>query len=394
MTAAALPAPAGIRNALLRWYRAHGRDLPWRRTRDPYAVWVSEAMLQQTQVATVVPYYGRFLETFPRLADLADASEEAVLAAWSGLGYYRRARALHAGARRVADRHGGRVPEDPAALLALPGVGPYTAGAIASIAFGLPEPVLDGNVRRVLSRLLGRRGAGAAEERALWSVARDLARGPDPGDLNQALMELGALVCTPRSPRCADCPVRAHCLARALGRPERFPLRRRAEAAENVRVAVALVEHRGRVLLGRRAPGTPLSGAWDLPSAEIPDGVPPRRRLNTLLATFGVRARAGAMVARVRHAILHRRLAIEAIACRPEGRVAAARENARWVLPSELGGVAISAATRKILEAAGLVPAGPGAEGAQNRSQGGTHDSSRSRRRSASGSRSSGRSKR
>jgi A/G-specific adenine glycosylase len=351
-------------------------------------------MLQQTQVATVVPYYGRFLETFPRIEDLAEASEEAVLAAWSGLGYYRRARALHDGACVVAERHGGRVPEDPAALLALPGVGPYTAGAIASIAFGLPEPVLDGNVRRVLSRLLARRGTGAAEERALWRVARDLARGPDPGDLNQALMELGALVCTPRSPRCADCPARAHCLARASGRPESFPLRRRAEAVQTVRVAVALVEHRGRVLLGRRTPGTPLSGAWDLPSAEIPEGVPPRRRLNTLLATLGVRATTGAEIARVRHAILHRRLAIEVIACRPEGRVAEATDNARWVRPGDLGGVAISAATRKILEAAGLAPAGPGAARVQKRSQGGTHASARSRPRSESGSRSSGRSKR
>ena len=198
-----------LRSTLLRWYRKNRRDLPWRRTADPYAVWVSEIMLQQTRVETVLPYYARFLERFPDASRLADATEDDVLASWSGLGYYRRARALHQGARVVMERHDGKLPRDPADLRRLPGVGRYTAGAIASVAFGLPEPILDGNVRRVLARIFavdGVRLGPAAEERELWGLAASLVQGSAPGDLNQALMELGALICTPRAPACPACP--------------------------------------------------------------------------------------------------------------------------------------------------------------------------------------------
>jgi A/G-specific adenine glycosylase len=385
---------AGVRSALLRWYRRHRRDLPWRRTRDPYAIWVSEAMLQQTQVSTVLPYYERFLAAFPGVAELAEAPEEAVLGAWSGLGYYRRARALHAGARAVIERHGGRVPRDTADLLALPGVGPYTAGAIASIAFGLPEPALDGNVRRVLSRVLARSGSGAAEERTILRAARDLVRGPEPGDLNQALMELGALVCTPRSPRCGACPVTAVCLARASGDPEGFPVGRRTRRAVPGRVAVALIEHRGRVLLERRGPATPFRGAWDVPAAEVPEAADPVRLLRALLGRLGIRVRMGAEIARTRHAILNRRLRIEVFAGRLSDRVAPAPDGARWVRLGDLGSVAISGATRKVLRAAGRLVAEPGPGASQNRSQGGTQSAPRPPRRCGIGSRSSGRSKR
>jgi A/G-specific adenine glycosylase len=385
---------AGARSALLRWYGENRRDLPWRRTRDPYAIWVSEAMLQQTRIAAALPYYERFLAAFPGIAELAEAPEEEVLGAWSGLGYYRRARALRAGARAVLDRHGGRVPSDLRDLLALPGVGPYTAGAIASIAFGLPEPALDGNVRRVLSRVLGRPESGAEQERAIRETARDLVQGPEPGDLNQALMELGALLCTPRSPRCEACPLTKICRGWASGDPERYPVRPRARRPSRVRVAAALVEHQGHVLLARRGAGTPFRGAWDLPAAEVPPGAEPATILRALLRRLGVRARVGEEIARARHSIVNRQLLIEVLACTADRWAAPAQDGTRWVRPGELGPAAISGATRKILTAAGRHVADPGPGAIQNRSQGGTHLAARPPRRSGIHSPSSGRSKR
>jgi A/G-specific adenine glycosylase len=344
---------AGLRSArapLLRWYRRNRRDLPWRRTSDPYAIWVSEVMLQQTQVATVLPYYERFLRRFPDLRSLAEAREEDVLAAWSGLGYYRRACSLREGARVVMERHGGKVPQDPVELLELPGVGRYTAGAIASVAFGRTEPVLDGNVRRVLSRLLARDGVGAAEERALWEAAGVLVRGRDPGDLNQALMELGATICTPRAPRCPVCPVSSSCLAGKSGTPEAFPRARPTRAPEAVRVAAALVERRGRVLLERPGAGSPLRGVWDLPAFEVRGRASAAVTIGRgLLSRHGLAVRVGDAAARTRHAILHRRLLIETYRCRLVEVRRSKDETLRWIRPASLDGVAVSGATRKLL---------------------------------------------
>ena len=192
-----------LRERLLAFYDERKRDLPWRRTRDPYRIWVSEVMLQQTRVDTVIPYYRRWLERFPTVLALADADEEAVLGSWKGLGYYSRARNLHRAAQVVRDGHDGQVPSDPKDLRALPGVGEYTAGAVASIAFDLPEPVVDGNVRRVLARLHDLADPTPAQLRALTTELLDRAR---PGDFNQGLLELGATVCTPRAPKCGSCP--------------------------------------------------------------------------------------------------------------------------------------------------------------------------------------------
>lgn len=219
------PDVPAVRSALLAWFDAHARDLPWRRARDPWATWVSEVMLQQTRVDTVIPYYERFLRRFPTVASVADAPEADVLALWSGLGYYRRARMLHAGARHVVERHGGAIPPDAEALRALPGVGDYTAGAIGSIAFGLRLPLVDGNVERVLTRIHGLRGdpRAAPLKKRLWALAAEYADHPRPGDVNQSLMELGATVCAPVAPRCLLCPARAHCVAAREGDPERYP---------------------------------------------------------------------------------------------------------------------------------------------------------------------------
>lgn len=336
-----------IRPALLRWYGRHRRDLPWRRTSDPYAIWVAEVMLQQTQVATVVPYFRRFLERFPDAASLARADEEEVLARWSGLGYYRRARALHAGAREVVRRHAGRVPADPAALLALPGIGRYTAGAIASIAFSLAEPILDGNVRRVLSRLFAAGPAPADQagtDAGLWELAAELVRGPRPGDLNQALMELGAVVCTPRSPACPACPVAASCRARALGTPEAFPVAKARRPATAVDVAVAWVTRGSRVLLERPGADSPLRGAWDLPAFEGPA----EETVAVLRRRHGLLVRAADTAGSAGHGIMNRRLLLSIIPCRVLRGRTRGRVDLCWVDPGNLEERAVSGATLKI----------------------------------------------
>lgn len=249
------------RDALLAWFDERARDLPWRRTRDPYAIWVSEVMLQQTRVETVIPYFERFLARFPTLADLAAAEEQAVLAAFSGLGYYRRARLLHRGAREAHARH-GEVPRDRAARRALPGIGDYTAGAIGSIAFGLQEPIVDGNVVRVLSRVhrIEAEHGPAKVRKVLWSLAGQWAVGERPGDLNQALMELGATVCVPRAPRCDGCPLAPHCavagtalaaeLPRLPARKEKAVVALRAAVVRDATGRLGLVRQEGALYGG------------------------------------------------------------------------------------------------------------------------------------------------
>jgi A/G-specific adenine glycosylase len=348
MTASAL---RELRAPLLRWYGRNKRDLPWRRTRDAYAVWVSEIMLQQTQVATVLPYYARFMERFPTVSSLAEANEEEVLALWSGLGYYRRARSLRAGARKVVDEHDGRVPRDRAELLALPGIGRYTAGAIASIAFDRAEAILDGNVRRVLTRVLALHGARigfSREERALWDAAAQLVRGPRPGDLNQALMELGATVCTPAEPQCSGCPARRFCRAYAKGRPESYPAARARRQPQNVRVAVAWLRRGHRIVLERPANGNPLRGSWDLPAIELEADTDAAQALRAKLAAAGLEIAVGPNRLLARHGIMHRRLTLEVAECRlHRGRVAG-RPDLRWIDRGELSGAAVSGATLKV----------------------------------------------
>ena len=270
--------PGGVSNtddarraALLAWFQDGHRDLPWRQSRDPWAIWVSEIMLQQTRAASVVPYYEKFLARFPTPAALAAAPMDELLGFWAGLGYYARARNLHAGACQVVERHGGVVPGDPAAFRALSGVGPYTAGAVLSIAFGLPEPVLDGNVIRVLTRWdrLGDDPRSAALNARLWDRARTLAAGPEPGTVNQALMELGATICTPRSPTCLLCPVSAGCGARAAGDAERYPHKAPAPTRPHEHRIAGLVWTPRGVWLSRRPDAGLLAGLWELPSVTV-----------------------------------------------------------------------------------------------------------------------------
>lgn len=256
----------GLAESLQPWFLRHQRDLPWRRTRDPYAIWVSEIMLQQTRVETVERYWEPFLERFPTVAALAAADEQAVLAAWSGLGYYRRARLLHAGARFVVEQ-GGRIPTEAGELRGIPGVGDYTAGAIASIAFDRPAPLVDGNVARVLSRIeaVEQPAQQAATARRHWRRVAGILQHGTPRVLAQALMELGATVCTPRSPQCLLCPVRSHCGAHREGLVDQIPAPRKKVAQPVSQWLAAAVVWRARLLLVRRPSEGLLAGMWCLP---------------------------------------------------------------------------------------------------------------------------------
>jgi A/G-specific adenine glycosylase len=309
--------PPDLRPRLLAWYDAHRRDLPWRsapgEAADPYRVWLSEVMLQQTRVETVRPYFERWLQRFPTVAALAEASLDDVLKAWEGLGYYSRARNFHRAAGLVHQQHGGHVPGDPDAFRALPGVGRYTAGAVMSIAFGREEPVVDGNVRRVFARLMD--DADPADE-MLWSMASALVRGPRPGDVNQSVMELGATVCVPRNPRCGDCPVREFCGAFAAGTQNERPARKKAKPLPHEDTAVPVIERDGRVLLVRRPVAARLGGMWAFPAAIRADGESVSAAAERAgLEGLGIEIRAGEPVCVVEHTFTHVRATYHAIRC-------------------------------------------------------------------------------
>jgi A/G-specific adenine glycosylase len=353
------PALRRLRRAiprLHRWYATARRDLPWRRTRDPYAIWISEAMLQQTQVATVIPYFERWLRALPDAATLAAADEAEVLRLWEGLGYYTRARNLRRAARVVVERHGGRLPEDPAALAALPGVGPYTAAAVLSIAFDVDLPVVDGNVRRVLSRLVAlthdpRRAPYAG---SLGALAAALLRAGHAATHNQAMMELGALVCTPRAPRCPGCPLRGACRARADGQPERFPVRPPRRAVPHYEVAIGVVMRRNELFIARRPYDGLLGGLWEFPGGRIEVGESVEQTLRReLREELGMSVRIERSLPSIEHAYSHFTVTLHPRVCRflrlapraAEGRACL------WITPDELPRYPMPRATRKVIAA-------------------------------------------
>lgn len=260
---------------LISWFHEEKRDLPWRRTADPYQIWISEIMLQQTRVDTVIPYYKRFIEKFPTLEDLAKADEEVLLKQWEGLGYYSRARNLQAGVREVAEKYGGSVPASRKEILALKGVGPYTAGAVLSIAYGLPEHAVDGNVMRVLSRiLLIEEDIAKPKTRKLFENAvTELISHKDPSAFNQGLMELGALICTPTSPKCLLCPVRDHCSAFHEGLQNELPVKTKAKAGKAVHYAMVAIRKGESVLMEKRSSKGLLANMWQFPLLEVPGSI-------------------------------------------------------------------------------------------------------------------------
>jgi A/G-specific adenine glycosylase len=336
---------------LVAHYREHKRDLPWRRTRDPYSIWISEIMLQQTRVAAAIPYYERWLTRFPTVRDLAEAPLDDVLSLWSGLGYYSRARNLHRAAAVVVAEHSGEVPRSASELKALPGIGRYTAGAIASIAHDLPEPIVDGNVARVFARVFGIEGDLRKPElsRKLWQLAADLVPDKDPGEFNQALMELGATVCTPRSPECDGCPLGALCQARRTDRQNELPTPRK-RVADRDKPAIELdavwVVRNKKLLLARRAPGGLYGGLWELPSAEDKEAV---AALTGLQLNFGEEP-----AMQHRQVLSHRRLMLRVWRARARGRLspikAAPYDRLQWFPLTDTDALGLSSATRSIVE--------------------------------------------
>ena len=328
-----------VRAPLLRWYDANRRDLPWRRSRDPYAIWISETMLQQTRVETVIPYWDRFLEAFPDVASLAHADLDDIYAAWTGLGYYSRARNLKHAAETIVAEHAGQLPDTADGLRELKGIGRYTAGAVASIAFDREEPLVDGNVVRVFTRLLGIREESSAKMvvESIWSAASELVPGPRPGDLNQALMELGATVCTPKDPQCSACPICNQCDARARGDAESLPIKKSKQRPKPMRAVAAWIVRGEKILAVRRPEVGLLAGLWELPGGEIGSKDEGKDRLADILRDeIGLEVRNTRSVGRIEHVFTHRRLDLEIFHCRADkgDRVRRSQYQAhRWIRP-------------------------------------------------------------
>ncbi len=307
-----------LQRALLEWYRREARDLPWRRTSDPYAIWLSEIILQQTRVDQGLPYYERFLAAFPDTASLAAASLDHVLKLWEGLGYYSRARNLHRCAQVIAEQYAGKFPATVEELLALPGIGPYTAGAIASIAYGVRAPVLDGNVIRVLARVFNLDACTdeLATRRELWRMAKTLVPADAPGDFNQAVMELGARICTPRTPRCDECPIAEACQARKTDEQDKRPVRRRRPEAPHQEIVVAVIRRKDEYLLGKRPPTGLLGGLWEFPGGKVEPGETHQLALRReVREELGVEVKVGKLIACVNHAYTHLRVTLNVYAC-------------------------------------------------------------------------------
>jgi A/G-specific adenine glycosylase len=356
---------AEIAAALLAWYARHARQLPWRGHPDPYAVWVSEIMLQQTRVETVIPYFERWMARFPSIPALAAASQQEVLQAWEGLGYYSRARSLHRAAQVVAEKFGGQLPSTRAELAGLPGIGPYTAGAIASIAFGRDEPALDGNIRRVLARIFNvdipaRSPAGEA---LLWQHARKLLPPGRAGDFNQALMDLGSAICTPRAPRCLLCPVNAFCQAFALGVQEARPVLAAKAPVPHYLVTAAVIWRDGRVLLARRPANGLLGGMWEFPGGKVEPGEELAEGLRReIREELGVEIEVGEPFGVYRHAYTHFKVTLHAFACRIESGEPRALEASQitWAAPEELADYPMGKIDRQIAKRIMGTPAASG----------------------------------
>ncbi len=318
---------------LLDWYRQNRRSLPWRTTSDPYAVWVAEIMLQQTRVETVIPYYRRWMEQFPTLQHLAQADEQQVLKAWEGLGYYSRARSLQRAARLIVEQHQGQIPSRMEALMRLPGIGRYTAAAIASIAFGADEATLDGNIRRVLARLfhMDLPARSPEGERRLWQLARQHLPAGRAAEYNQALMDLGATICTPRTPDCSACPLETLCMARQLGRQEQLPRLERRSSGPHYLVTAAVIQKDGLVLIAQRPAQGLLGGLWEFPGGKVEPGESLQDGLQReICEELGVRIAVGEPLGVFRHAYTHFRVTLHAFHCRILEGEPAALQTADW----------------------------------------------------------------
>lgn len=350
------PDPSSLAPPLVAWFRAHARELPWRaEVRDPYRVWVSEIMLQQTQVSTVTRYYEPFLERFPSVSHLAQASEDEVLAAWQGLGFYRRARNLHKAAQVVVREHGGEVPREPAVLQTLPGLGRYTVGAILSLVDDQRLPILDGNVARVLARVFQVAGPPqkGPTQRRLWALAEETLPPEGSGAYNEALMELGALVCRPQNPACGRCPLGELCQAKASGSQADYPEPKPQSPVPLVERSALLIRRQETFLLAQRPSSGLLARMWELPARELEEGQDPHHEAEDLARELG--ARGGLHYHGVsEHRFSHRLWATHVFSCETRAKSAGDSESLAWVEPGQAADYAIPTAAKKTLTLAGI----------------------------------------
>ena len=337
---------------LLRWYDGHRRALPWRHLDDPYPVWLSEVMLQQTQVSTVEPYFKRWLDRFPAVVDVARATSDEVLKMWEGLGYYSRARKFHQACQIVADQYGGTIPDDPAQFRALPGVGPYTFAAVRSICYGDPLPAVDGNLKRVTSRLLCLSATGTALAAECEQALAEVMPADRPGDFNQAMMDLGATVCRSSSPQCATCPVAQHCQARANNTVGQYPLRAAARKRPHYNVAVGLIWQGDRLLIGRRPEKGLLGGLWEFPGGKVEPGETAEEAVHReILEEVGLDVTVDAHIGSIEHGYTHFAITMQAFHC---SWIKGEAQNigctaTQWIRFDELQNFAFPGANRKLL---------------------------------------------
>lgn len=352
-----------LRRRLLAWYKRHQRSLPWRETTDPYRIWISEIMLQQTRVDTVIPYYRRFLKIFPDVRRLAASPRQDVLKAWENLGYYSRAANIHRASIMIVDHWDGRIPETMAAIRTIPGIGAYTAGAILSIAYGKPLPAVDGNVRRILSRVFAIRKPidDPREQKKIFDLAAALVPSRNPGDFNQALMDLGATICRAKAPACRDCPLESVCSARINHLQNVLPVTRKAPAIPHRFSTAAVIRNReGGLLVVQRPPAGLLASLWKLPGGFREAGQSAECSLKDSIENeLGIAIRVGRKLAGVKHAYTHFRLTLTAYEGflwkgRPE---ALGCEDWRWASPADLNKLPMSKIDRMVIASLGL-PAG------------------------------------
>ncbi|MFT5142824.1 MAG: A/G-specific adenine glycosylase [Rhodothermales bacterium] len=346
-----------FRQRLQKWFSEVARDLPWRRSDDPYRVWVSEIMLQQTRVDQAMPYYERFVSAYPDVSELAKADLDEVLLNWEGLGYYSRARNLHRAAQMVVRDHGGQIPTSYEGLRGLPGIGDYTASAVGSIVFGIPQAVLDGNVVRVLARFDALAAdVGSSQTRSLLRErAQDLLDPDRPGEHNEALMELGAMVCTPKQPDCPHCPVARGCAARTEGSPERYPVKKPRKPVPEFEIAVGVVWNaQDQVLIQRRPADGLLGGLWEFPGGKCHEGEAPSEACSReIREELGIEVSVHEGFPIIRHAYSHFRIRLHAFSCRMVSGtpVSASNEPWKWVSQADLDAYAFPRANRRLIEA-------------------------------------------
>ncbi|NIM18858.1 MAG: A/G-specific adenine glycosylase [Candidatus Latescibacteria bacterium] len=343
-----------LRKSLARWFSRSRRELPWRQTRDPYRIWVSEVMLQQTQVQTVLPYYSKFTKRFPNVESLSEASLDSILKSWEGLGYYARARNLHRAAKIVSSEMDGNLPDNYEALRALPGVGDYIASAVLSVAFDRAYAVVDGNVKRVLARLLtiDEPVNKSSSSKVFKAVAEQLLDGESPGDFNQAMMELGAIVCRSSKPNCAACPVNKFCKAFETGMQDAFPVRIRKRPVPTYHIAVGVVRRSGRILITRRKPTGFLGGLWEFPGGKVKPGESPEEACKReIKEEMNLSIDVGKHLTKVKHAYSHFKVSIDVFDCRY--RAGSVRlngpEDYRWIVLEEIDDYAFPGANHKFI---------------------------------------------